>query len=167
MAPALILNHTNDVLSFSEKDSSIPMYVHVSDVSLVLYLVLCTLKLSVWLPPLKIQTFGWISVYENKLSVVTDCESHLRRVWKTYLLFDCVKYMCSTICLVQKKYTLSGLSQLLKRIGIDMQTRKDTSLHILPCSCQWWLKSSAGLQTDKALKPHLFIPHFHAATWPP
>jgi len=47
MAPALILNHTNDVLSFSEKGSSIIMYVHVSDVSLVLYIGLWTLKLSV------------------------------------------------------------------------------------------------------------------------
>ena len=47
MAPALILNHTNDVLSFLEKGSSITMYVHVSDVSLVLYIGLWTLKLSV------------------------------------------------------------------------------------------------------------------------
>jgi hypothetical protein len=47
MAPALILNHTNDVLSFSEKDSSIIMYVRVSHVSLVLYIGLWILKLSV------------------------------------------------------------------------------------------------------------------------
>jgi len=47
MAPALILNHTNDVLSLSEKGSSITMYVHVSNVSLVLYIGLWTLKLSV------------------------------------------------------------------------------------------------------------------------
>jgi hypothetical protein len=47
MAPALILNHTNDVLIFSEKDSSITMYVHVANVSLVLYIGLWTLKLSV------------------------------------------------------------------------------------------------------------------------
>jgi hypothetical protein len=47
MAPALILNHTNDVLSFSQKDSSITMYVHVSNCSLVLYIRLWTLKLSV------------------------------------------------------------------------------------------------------------------------
>jgi len=47
MAPALILNHTNDVLSFLEKGSSIIMYVHVSNVSLVLYIEIWTLKLSV------------------------------------------------------------------------------------------------------------------------
>lgn len=47
MAPALILNHTNDVLIFSEKDSSITMYVYVANVSLVLYVGLWTLKLSV------------------------------------------------------------------------------------------------------------------------
>jgi hypothetical protein len=51
---------------------------------------------------------------KNELSVVTDCESHLRMVWKTYLLFGCVKYMCSAIFLVQKQYSLSGLCQLLK-----------------------------------------------------
>jgi hypothetical protein len=47
MAPALILNHTNNVLSFSEKGSSITMYVYVSTVNLVLYIALWTLKLSV------------------------------------------------------------------------------------------------------------------------
>jgi Protein of unknown function (DUF1162). len=47
MAPALILNHTNEVLSFSEKDSSVNMYVHVSNISLVLYIGLWILKLSV------------------------------------------------------------------------------------------------------------------------
>jgi hypothetical protein len=46
MAPALILNHTNDALSFSEKGSNTIMYVHISVISLVPYIGPWTLKLS-------------------------------------------------------------------------------------------------------------------------
>jgi vacuolar protein sorting-associated protein 13A/C len=47
MAPALILNHTNDALSFSEKGSNTIMYDHISFISLVPYMGPWTLKLSV------------------------------------------------------------------------------------------------------------------------
>jgi len=53
-------------------------------------------------------------VYEHEVSVVADCELCIKRVWKTYLLFGCVTYVCCAVFIVQKQYILSGLCQLLK-----------------------------------------------------
>lgn len=46
MAPALILNHTDNALSFSEKGSNTIMYVHISVISLVPYVGPWMLNLS-------------------------------------------------------------------------------------------------------------------------
>lgn len=47
MAPALILNHSNDALSFSEKGSNTIMYVHMPVICLAPYPQSWTVKLSV------------------------------------------------------------------------------------------------------------------------